>query len=102
MKSKLWALILLGSSAVFGQTSIHIGIGIGVPRGARYVVQPPPPPPPVRIAPRSPGKHYVWVPGYWAWNGNRYYWQDGFWAKTRGNGRNTGFRGGPAYGYYGR
>jgi hypothetical protein len=98
MKTKLLAMVLLGSSALFGGTSIQIGIGIGSPRGGRYVVQPPPPPPLVRVVPRSPGRNYVWVPGYWNWNGNRYFWVNGYWAKGRGN----GWRNNPGYGYYGR
>ena len=104
MKTKLLAMALLGSSVAFagGNFNNGIGINVGSPRGGRYVVQPPPPPPPQRFVPRSPGRNYVWVPGYWNWNGSRYYWQDGYWAKTRGNGRNNGWRGNQGYGYYGR
>lgn len=89
MKTKLLALLLLGGSTLFAGTNFNFGIGIGGPRQGRYVVQPPPPPPLVRVVPRSPGKHSVWVPGYWVWTGNGYAWQDGYWAlqnRRRGNG----------------
>jgi hypothetical protein len=93
MKTKILAMILLGSSTLFAGTNFYFGIGVGNPRPGRYVVQPPPPPLPVRVVPRSPGRGFVWVPGYWAWNGYRYYWQDGYWTRP---GRGNGWRG---YGY---
>lgn len=78
MKKALLAMILLGSSAMFGQVSI--GVNIGVPaRG--YYVAPPPPPPPVVVVPRNPGRGYVWVPGYYGYAGNRYRWNNGSWAR---------------------
>lgn len=39
-----------------------------------------PPPLPVYDQPPIPGPGYVWVPGYWAWNGYEYYWTPGYWA----------------------
>jgi len=39
-----------------------------------------PPPLPVYDQPPIPGPGYVWVPGYWAWNGDEYYWTPGYWA----------------------
>jgi hypothetical protein len=90
MKTKLLAMMLLGGSALWAETHVYIGIGIGNPRPQRYVVQPPPPPP-VRYVPRSPGKKYVWVPGYWVWTGNGYAWQDGYWTKQN-RGRGNGWR----------
>lgn len=55
MKTKLLAMVLLGGSALWAETHVYIGIGIGNPRSQRYVVRPPPPPP-VRYAPRSAGR----------------------------------------------
>jgi hypothetical protein len=96
MKTKLLAMILLGSSALFADTNFYFGIGVGGPRGGRYAVQPPPPPPMRYAIPRNPGRGYVWVPGYWVWTGYRYNWQDGYWTRQgRGNSRNAG----PRYGY---
>jgi hypothetical protein len=79
MKKRFLALMLLGCSAVFGQTDFRIGISIGEPRGY-YAPAPPPPPRVVRI-PRSPGRNYVWVPGYWQLRGRNYHWVDGYWTR---------------------
>ena len=54
------------------------------PAGAqvRMVVSAPtaPPPLPVYAQPSIPGVGYMWVPGYWAWDGQEYYWVPGYWA----------------------
>lgn len=100
MKAKLLAMLLLGGTALFAETHVHFNIGINTGRGG-YYVPPPPPPPPVRYVPRSPGRGYVWVPGFWITVGNRYDWRDGYWAppvrgygygsgNSYGNGRNNG------------
>ncbi|MBS0578982.1 MAG: YXWGXW repeat-containing protein [Proteobacteria bacterium] len=39
-----------------------------------------PPPLPVYEQPPLPGPGYLWVPGYWGWNGYDYYWVPGTWA----------------------
>ncbi|HEX5281154.1 MAG TPA: YXWGXW repeat-containing protein [Micropepsaceae bacterium] len=38
-------------------------------------------PPPLRTyaQPPIPGPGYLWMPGYWAWNGAGYYWVPGTW-----------------------
>lgn len=38
-------------------------------------------PPPLRVyaQPPIPGPGYLWMPGYWAWNGAGYYWVPGTW-----------------------
>lgn len=43
-------------------------------------VQSPPPPAPAEPVVVSPGPAYVWVPGYWGWDGARYVWVGGHWA----------------------
>ena len=93
---------------------IKVGIGVRV-----HVV---PPLLPVYEQPLCPGDGYLWVPGYWAWNGNEYYWVPGEWMEPpefgylwtpcywgfsngfyvfhRGYwGRNVGYYGGVNYGY---
>lgn len=48
-----------------------------------YNVPPPPvgPPPPFREPrPHQPSPAYVWLPGYWDWDGARYFWQPGRWV----------------------
>ena len=39
-----------------------------------------PPVLPVYSQPPIPGPGYVWIPGYWAWDGSEYYWVPGYWA----------------------
>jgi YXWGXW repeat-containing protein len=34
---------------------------------------------PVYAQPPIPGPGYMWIPGYWAWNGYEYYWVPGYW-----------------------
>lgn len=39
-----------------------------------------PPALPVYEQPPVPGPGYLWMPGYWAWNGTGYYWVPGTWV----------------------
>jgi hypothetical protein len=41
-----------------------------------------PPPPRYEAAP-PPRRGYVWVAGYWAWNGHRHIWAPGHWERIR-------------------
>ncbi len=42
------------------------------------------PPPPVRYDPMpAPRSGYVWVEGYWNWNGGAYVWVPGRWLRAR-------------------
>jgi len=43
------------------------------------VVSQPPPPAPQQVVVASPGPNYIWVPGYWAWQG-RWVWVSGAWV----------------------
>ncbi|MCX5685233.1 MAG: YXWGXW repeat-containing protein, partial [Planctomycetota bacterium] len=49
---------------------------------AQQVVYLPAPPATVEVGPPGPppSDTYVWIPGYWAWNGVQYGWQPGYWA----------------------
>jgi hypothetical protein len=49
-----------------------VDLFIGVPPPA-VVVEPIPPPRP----------YYVWVPGYWRWDGRRHVWVKGYWVRER-------------------
>lgn len=40
-----------------------------------------PPPLPVYVQSPIPAPGYIWVPGYWAWDGNGYYWVPGTWVQ---------------------
>jgi len=35
---------------------------------------------PIYSQPPIPGPGYIWIPGYWAWDGTEYYWVPGTWA----------------------
>jgi len=56
------------SASARAQVSIGISVRIG------------PPPLPVYEQPFCPGPNYIWVPGYWAWDGYDYYWVPGTWV----------------------
>jgi hypothetical protein len=49
------------------------------PQPQEVVVTQPPPAPQVEVIPATPGPAYVWVPGYWAWNGS-WIWVGGRWT----------------------
>jgi hypothetical protein len=42
-------------------------------------------PPPLRteVVIARPGPGYVWIAGYWGWQGGRYVWVAGSWVKAR-------------------
>ena len=64
--------------AVAPQANADVYVRIGPP-AARVEVVPPPPVGPHR---------WVWVPGYWRWNGDRYIWFRGqYIRRTHGNWR---------------
>src|SRR5215471_6717422 len=102
------SLLLLLSSASFGQVRISVSFG--------------PPALPVYEQPLCPGEGYVWTPGYWAWDDESGYywvpgtwvlapvgmlWTPGYWGWNDGYyvwypgywGRHVGFYGGVRYGY---
>lgn len=61
-------VVLLISSASFGQFSVSVSFG--------------PPALPVYEQPACPGDGYIWTPGYWAWSDDDddYYWVPGTWV----------------------
>lgn len=65
------------------KTLLALGIAAGsiatfapVPAGAQIYVQIAPPAPRHEVVPVE-RRGYVWVPGYWNWNGRRYVWVAG-------------------------
>ncbi|HWB96349.1 MAG TPA: hypothetical protein VG672_06595 [Bryobacteraceae bacterium] len=72
MKTKLMAMLLMASGAMFAGTHLSIGVQIGspVPYGPAPVVATP-------YRPPCPGPGYVWVDGYYDAAGA---WFDGYWA----------------------
>lgn len=51
------------------------------PGSAVVYVDRPPPAPVAEVVPVSPGVGYVWVGGYWHWNGREHVWTRGHWAR---------------------
>jgi len=63
----IFALFLLSvSTADFAQIGVYVSFG--------------PPAIPVYDQPLCPGDGYIWIPGYWAWDGSEYYWVPGTWV----------------------
>ncbi len=55
-------------TAGIGYAKVHVFVGVA------------PPPPVVVTPPPAPGRGYVWVPGYYTWNGANYVWANGTWV----------------------
>jgi len=47
------------------------------------VVRLAPPPPQVEVVGVAPAPGYVWMGGYWGWEGGRHVWVGGHWAPGR-------------------
>jgi hypothetical protein len=73
-RSMVVALALATTTALPLSASADVSVGIGVSVGV------PPPPLPVYVQPAIPAPGYIWVPGYWAWDGDDYYWVPGTWV----------------------
>lgn len=69
------ALIAIGVTA-FMPTHAMAQIGVNI------VIGTPPPPPRYEIVP-PPRIGYIWVPGYWDWDGRRHAWAAGHWEQSR-------------------
>jgi hypothetical protein len=77
-KPVLFALLagvtLLGGCVVRGT--------VGVPAPVVYV-NTAPPPPQVEVIGVAPQPGYVWIGGYWRWDGGRHVWVGGHWSAPR-------------------
>jgi|SRR6185312_13660905 len=60
-------------------------LATALPAAAQVYITVAPPAPIVETVPRSPGAGYVWVPGYYNWNGRRYVWVHGHYARHSGH-----------------
>jgi hypothetical protein len=61
-----------------------LSTGVSLAQGYVYV-QVGPPAPIVETVPVSPGPGYVWVGGYYRWNGDRYVWVHGRYVRHAGH-----------------
>ena len=69
------AALILGAAPVGGfvapaQAQVAIAVSASIA----------PPLLPIYAQPPIPGPGYIWIPGYWAWDGTEYYWVPGYWA----------------------
>jgi len=62
-------------AAVFGWS-----LALGIAQAQVVVRTGPPPPPPRQVIPVTSGARYVWVPGYYRYNGHAYVWAAGRYA----------------------
>src|SRR5271170_6419350 len=46
-----------------------------------YYARVPPPPMQVEVRPATPGPGFVWIGGYWAYDGGHHIWHAGSWEK---------------------
>ena len=79
MKTRLLILMLLAGGAMFAETHLSIGVGVGVPG---YYYAPhyyAPAPAVIAVRPPCPGPDYSWVDGYWAPSG---VWVGGYWTRA--------------------
>jgi hypothetical protein len=77
-KILLTAVMLMTGVAAFAptQADAQVGVSIGIGIGNA------PPPPRYEVAP--PQRYgYVWIPGYWNWDGRQYEWIRGYWERAR-------------------
>ncbi len=72
------AASLLSSGCVHRRVYVTTTQSVGPSTPDEVVVAQTPPPPAVEGISPSPGPTYVWVPGYWAWQG-RWVWVRGEW-----------------------
>ena len=64
----LTAALLLAVLPLAANAALFVSVSFGPPLLPVYV------PPPI------PAQGYIWVPGYWAWDGYDYYWVPGTWV----------------------
>ena len=82
-----WLLpIFLFTACVERRVVVHERVPANPPPET-VIVSEAPPAPRVEVAPAAPGPEYVWVGGYWSWQG-RWVWVPGHWA-TRPGPRST-------------
>jgi hypothetical protein len=64
------ALATAAALPLNANAEVSVGVSVGIA----------PPPLPIYVQPAIPAAGYIWVPGYWAWDGDGYYWVPGTWV----------------------
>jgi hypothetical protein len=62
----LFVMVMLALPVSFAQVRISVNFA--------------PPDLPVYDQPPCPDEGYIWIPGYWGWDGDDYYWVPGTWV----------------------
>src|SRR5580704_14343241 len=75
----LFVMVMLALPVSFAQVSISVNFA--------------PPDLPVYDQPPCPDEGYIWIPGYWGWDGDGFVFYEGYW------GPHVGFYGGISYGF---
>jgi hypothetical protein len=60
---------------------LSFAVGTGVAQAADVIVRVAPPRAVVEHRGRAPSRDYVWIPGYYRWEGRRYAWERGRWER---------------------
>jgi hypothetical protein len=88
LQTLLWASVgaaglgLLGCDINIGRSSREpVYVERQPPQGEYVIVREGPPALRVERRPAPPSGEYVWVDGYWHWDGRRYVWQSGQWSR---------------------
>ena len=80
MKTKSLAYAVLSIAVVVGsasfiapaaQAGVNVNLEIGIP------------PPEPRYERRDPREGFVWIEGFWGWDGHRHVWNEGRWERER-------------------
>jgi hypothetical protein len=72
IRSFSFALLMAVTMVIAAPSFAQVAVGVAVTFA--------PPDLPVYDQPVCPGEDYIWVPGYWAWDGGDYYWVPGTWV----------------------
>ncbi|HTE50569.1 MAG TPA: hypothetical protein VK698_06860 [Kofleriaceae bacterium] len=71
------------TATVYTEGSVHTSGAVAVDSSETYTVNNYPPEPLYEEVSVSPGYGYVWIDGYWNWNGYDWAWSSGRWVRER-------------------
>ncbi len=71
------------TATVYTSGTVHTSGAVAVDSSTEFTVSNYPPEPLYEEVTVSPGYGYVWIDGYWNWNGNDWGWMGGRWVRER-------------------